>query len=57
MSRKRKPDGAPQGDGATEARAAGMRFRVVKNGKILAGATTEAEAQRLATYLDAEVRS
>lgn len=32
-----------------------LSFRVVKNGVVLAGATTRAEAERLAEYLEAEV--
>ena len=33
----------------------GMRFRVVKDGRVLAGAKDRAEAERLALFLDAEV--
>lgn len=34
----------------------GMRFRVVLNGKVLAGCKDRAEAERLALFLDAEVK-
>lgn len=33
-----------------------MRFRVVKDGRVLAGAKDRAEAERLALFLDAEVQ-
>lgn len=34
----------------------GMRYRVVKDGRVLAGATTRPEAERLALFLGAEVK-
>ncbi len=54
-ARKRNVDGAPHGDGKAEQHAASKRWRVIRDGKLLAGSSSEAEAKRLAAYLGAEV--